>query len=165
MISVKWLLRISILYKTHQWPKLRKWSHNESKWYFNKFSHYFFTKRTGTTNGNLKGLYTLTSTVIQVWGPEVIILHFLIPILYSPVAGLFGVSSVHVKQVFSFCCCGVMLKLVYSCKMIGPFLCTDSNFRWPVKGWNAIVCANSIMGIQAVLYEGTVRRNWNEEIE
>ena len=112
-----------------------------------------------------KGLYTLTSTVIQVWGPEVIILQFLIPILYSPVTGLFGVSSVHVKQVFSFCCCGVMLKLVYSCKMIGPFLCTDSNFRWPVKGWNAIVCANRIMGIQAVLYEGTVRRNWKEEIE
>ena len=144
-------------------------THNESKWYFNKFSHYVYRKRIGTTNENLnfdlrfKGLNTLTSTVIQVWGPEVIILHFLIPILYSPVTGLFGVSSVHVKQVFSFCCCGVMLKLVYSCKMIGPFLCTDSNFRWPVKGWDAIVCANSIMGIQAVLYEGTVRRNWTKK--
>lgn len=92
------------------------------------------------------------------WRPEVIIFPFLVPIINSSTTSLRGVTTVHVKQVFPIRRCGVVLKLVYCCKMIGPFLCVYSDVCRPAKGWNSMTGSELVMGVQAVLYERTLER-------
>ena len=75
---------------------------------------------------------SLTGALIQMWRPEVIIFTLLVPVIHCTTASLLWITSVHVKQVLPKGCWGVVLKLIYCCKMIGPFLCTNGDIYWPI---------------------------------